>query len=73
VTDDAYKVCRYVQHYYAKNGYLPGRGECGCSAEFMDQLIVNGVVELIPLYEGGPLVKVILTEKGSRMADQRRR
>jgi len=65
---DAYAVCRYVRHYLTKNGYAPSRGMCGCSVEFVDQLAANGVVEVLSLYEGGPPIKVVLTEKGQRMA-----
>lgn len=70
MTDDAYAVCRYVRHYHAKNGYAPNREMCGCSSEFFDQLVENGVIEVLPLYEGGPPVGVVLTEKGARMANR---
>jgi len=72
MTTDAYAVCRYIRHYHEKNDYAPARTMCGCSEEFLDQLVTNGVVEVLPLYEGGPPVKVVLTEKGARMADKRR-
>ena len=69
---DPYEVCRYIRHYRQKNGYAPRRGECGCSEAFIDQLVENGIVEVLPLYEGGPPVGVVLTEKGARMAEGRR-
>jgi hypothetical protein len=65
----AYAICRYVRHYHAKNGYAPKRAELGCEAEFVDKLVANGVLRLLPLYEGGPPIAVVLTDKGSRMAD----
>lgn len=70
---DAYEVCRYVRHYRAKNGYAPSREELGCAPDFIDQLVANGIVELCPLYAGGPPVKVVLTEKGYRMAAAERK
>ena len=73
MTDDAYAVCRYIRHYHQKNGYAPTPEMCHCSIAFIGQLVRNGVVEVRPLYEGGPLVKVVLTEKGQRMANTERR
>lgn len=67
-----YEVCRYIRHYREKNGYAPGRRECICSEAYLDQLIENGVVKVLPLYEGGPPVGVVLTEKGAQMAERRR-
>ena len=73
MTDDAYAVCRHIQHYQAKNGYAPEPEMCHCSIAFIGQLVRNGVVEVLPLYEGGPPVKVWLTEKGLRMANTERK
>jgi len=73
MTNDAYEVCRHIRHYTQKNDYAPARTMCGCSEGFLDQLVTNGVVEVLPLYEGGPPVKVVLTEKGFRMATSERR
>ena len=69
---DAYEICRHVKRYYEKNGYTIKRSELGCSDEFVDQLVANGVIELSPLSESGPLICVHLTEKGARMAAARR-
>jgi hypothetical protein len=73
MTDDAYAVCRHIQHYYSKNGYAPAPEMLHCSIAFLGQLITNGVVEMLPLYESGPLVKVVLTDKGLRMANTERK
>lgn len=70
---DAYKVCRYVKHYYEKNGYLPNALEMPCGNEFLKQLEKNEVVDVLPLYDGGPPVKVALTDKGRRMASVKSR
>ena len=66
---DAYDVCRTVRRYTQKNGYAPTRSELGCTEEDVELLAKNGVLELLPLYEGGPLVKARLTSKGLRMAE----
>ena len=71
MSDDAYETCRFVQRYFAKNGYLPARSMLG-SDEYVDALVRNGVIELLPLYESGPLIKAALTDKGRRMASERR-
>lgn len=68
---DAYEVCRYVRHYRSKNGCAPRIGELTVPREFADLLVTNGVVEVRPLFEGGPPVAVVLTEKGERMANGR--
>lgn len=73
MTDDAYEVCRYVQHYTRKNVYAPKRTQIGCSEAFLDQLVANGVIEVLPLYKGGPAICVVLTEKGRRMAATERK
>ena len=72
---DAYEVCAFVRRYYRKNGYLPDvqmlLGQMGASREYLDQLVENGIVNIIPLYESGPPTKVVLTEKGASMADKK--
>jgi hypothetical protein len=70
-TNDAYDVCRYVQHYWRKNGYGPDT--TGLEPFFVEQLVQNGIIEVLPLYEGGPPVAMVLTEKGTRMANTERR
>lgn len=70
---DAYDVCRHLSRYRQKNGSSmnvtsPELGLLGVTREYLDELVKNGIVELYPLYEGGPLVKVALTDKGRRMA-----
>ena len=76
MTPDPYDICRQIRRYHQKNCYAPKRSEveywCG-SAEFFEQLIKNEVIEVLPLHEGGPLVCVVLTEKGFRMAMVERR
>jgi len=72
MSDDAYEICRKVRRYHEKNGYPPKRTELGCSPEFFEQLVQNGVVEVLPLYEGGSPVNVVLSEKGLRMSERRR-
>jgi sulfur relay (sulfurtransferase) DsrC/TusE family protein len=75
MTDDAYEVCRYVRHYFEKNGYAPNREvlHAHTPALFLEQLIENGIIRELPLYEGGPPVLVVLTEKGHQMATAKRR
>ena len=70
--EDAYAVCRYVRRYHEKNGYSPDRDMLGVSTEFADLLIQNGVIEELALYEGGPPILVVLTEKGARMSKEQR-
>jgi hypothetical protein len=70
---DAYAVCKYIRHYTSKNGYLPRRGMVDCTKEEEDLLVKNGVIQILPLYEGGPPIAVALTEKGERMASGQRR
>ena len=75
VTADAYEICRRVQQYVQKNGYSPKRDELTarwCEPAFLELLVLNEVVELLPLYESGPLVCVVLTPKGARMAARER-
>jgi len=73
---DPYDICRQIRCYHQKNCYSPTREQvvawCG-SAEFFEQLITNDVIEVLPLYPEGPLVNVVLTEKGFRMATVERR
>jgi len=73
---DPYEICRRIRHYQQKNAYAPKRVElnswCG-SAEFVDQLVKNEIIEILPLSEHGPPVAVVLTEKGYRMATVERR
>ena len=69
---DPYAVCKYVKHYTQKNGYSPKRGDVGCTEDELDALVKNGVLEICPLYEGGPLINVVLTDKGARMSEGRR-
>lgn len=69
---DPYEVCRHVRHYQAKNGYAPVRSMLGCEDAFIDQLVKNGILELVPNREGGPKIYVVLTDKGLRMAQAKR-
>ena len=69
---DAYSICRYIQRYHWKNGYAPGLPLPGCDAAYVDKLVKNGVVQVLPLYQGGPPIRVVLTEKGRRMAARSR-
>jgi hypothetical protein len=72
---DAYDACVFVRRYYRKNGYLPAvslfLSQTGIDQEYLDQLVANGIVNIIPLYVGGPPTKVVLTEKGASMADKK--
>jgi hypothetical protein len=71
---DAYAVARYVRHYGAKNGYAPRVADLpDCTAEDVGLLVKNGIVTVETIYDGGPPVAVVLTDKGRRMADERRR
>ena len=74
MTADAYEICRRIQRYVQKNGYSPKRDELEhwCAPAFLELLVLNEVVELVPLYDGGPLVCVVLTPKGARMAARER-
>lgn len=72
---DAYEVAAYVKHYQAKNGYAPKRdeltdGQYRVTPEAVDLLVKNGILELRALFEGGPFLFVVLTEKGLRMANE---
>ncbi len=60
-----------MKHYTAKNGYTPRRGELA-SKEAEDLIERNGVIEFRALYEGGPALGIVLTDKGQRMAERRR-
>jgi hypothetical protein len=73
--DDAYEICRHIKRYQQKNCYAPLRAMVvhWCSEEFLGQLVANDIVKVLPLAEHGPSVAVVLTEKGSRMADAERR
>ena len=70
---DPYAVCRHIRHYHEKNGYAPRRSELGCSEEEVEMLIQNGILQILSLYEGGPMVGVVLTDKGHSMSQKRRR
>jgi hypothetical protein len=70
---DAYAVCRYVLQYHEKNCYAPDRSKLGCYDTFVEMLIKNDIIKELPLHEGGPPVLVVLTEKGMRMAKEKRR
>lgn len=70
---DAYDVCRQLNRYHGKNGYTmrvssAELGLMGVTREYLDELVKNDIVELFPLYEGGSLVGIALTDKGRRMA-----
>lgn len=66
---DAYEVCAYLKHYIEKNGYALKRADLlDCTDEEVDKMVANGILELRPLFDGGPLICVCLTEKGRRMA-----
>ena len=66
---EPYVTCRFVRDYQRKNDYAPRVSELPCGEEYAKQLQANGVIEVLPLYEGGPPVGVVLTEKGRRMAE----
>jgi hypothetical protein len=70
---DPYALCRHVRHYHEKNGFAPLRSELGCSEEEAEALIRNGILQVLPLYEGGPPIVVVLTDKGYRMAQEKRK
>lgn len=70
---DAYAIARYVRHYHAKNGYAPKANQLTCSLEEVAALERNGVIEMCPLFDGGPRILVCLTDKGMRMAINGRR
>ena len=70
---DPYELCQRIQRYRLKNGYAIRVAELGVSEEFASKLVANGVIELLPSYEGGPAIYVALTEKGLAMAERRRR
>jgi hypothetical protein len=72
-TPDPYAICRYIAHYHAKNGYALRVGCLGCVMEYEEKMVANGIIERLPLYEGGPPVAVVLTDKGLRMASAQRR
>jgi hypothetical protein len=69
---DPYAVARRVSHYARKNGYAPRLGELGVPEHYVRALARNGVLELRALYEGGPALGVVLTDKGLRMAQEPR-
>ena len=69
--NDAYEVCRFVRRYRSKNGYAPRAAELPCDAEFVQQLVTNGVVDVLPLHDDGPPVGIVLTDKGLRMSERR--
>jgi hypothetical protein len=62
------ELCRYVRHYHAKNGYAPDRGTLGCTPVELSELEARRLVEVYPLYEGGPRIKIVLTDKGLKLA-----
>lgn len=70
MNNNIHQVCRYVRHYRAKNGYAPTREDVGCDSAFFDLLVEGGVLEVLPLYEGGPPIGVVLTDKGLRVAER---
>jgi len=70
---EARAACRYVLHYYRKNGYLPLIGQLfTVTPEVEDLLVQDGVLQRVPLYEGGPLIHVALTDKGTRIVEEPR-
>jgi len=71
-TDNPYDICRRIKRHHEKNGYPLKRIELPCDDAFVDKLVKNGVIELHALYEGGPQVCVMLTDKGLRMAKEGR-
>ncbi len=64
----AYSVCRYVRHYHEKNGCAPVLGMLPCDEGFARRLIENGILDILPTYEGGPAIGIVLTDKGRRMS-----
>jgi hypothetical protein len=73
LSQDAYSIARYVRHYHAKNGFAPTRCHVGISAEEEAALVKNGIIELAANYPDGPKIYIVLTDKGRRMAEGRRR
>lgn len=72
-TPDAYEICRHVKRYHEKNAYAPKRSELGAPDDFVDLLVKNGVIEILPITPNGPPVAVVLTDKGQRMAEANQR
>ncbi len=71
---NAYAACKYIRHYHAKNGYAPRRGDVpDCTDADIDKLVENDIIEILPLYEGGPKLGIVLTDKGRRMANEQSR
>lgn len=72
---DAYDVCRHLKRYAEKNGYTmrlcpPELGLLGATRTYLDTLVKNGVVSIVPIIQGGEPVAVLLTDKGRRMANE---
>jgi len=39
-----------------------------CDEGFARRLIENGILDILPTYEGGPAIGIVLTDKGRRMS-----
>lgn len=67
----ARKVCAYVARYIRRNGYAPTIGMVlytACTQRELDELVVAGLVEYVPIYEGGTPGIVQVTEAGAELA-----
>lgn len=71
---DAYEFAKFVRQYQSKNGYAPrpNSPEVGLMGADVEALERNGIIEILPLYKGGPKVAIVLTDKGLRMATTER-
>jgi hypothetical protein len=73
------EACAAIEAYIVKNGYAPTYSHACFQHDVacVQAMLEAGLIEKAPLYEGGPLVKVLLTEKGAAVAalyrDARRR
>jgi len=66
----ARELCKYVRHYAAKNGFAIRIGMLGRTLDEERLLESHGYVEILPLYEGGPKVGIVLTNKGFALTEE---
>jgi hypothetical protein len=65
---DPYEICRKVRAYRSKNGFPPRASEIGITARELATLVASGVLEALPLVEGGPEIFIALTDVGLALA-----